>query len=112
MIGKGAPNLGGSEKTHGAPLGESEIAATRQAIGWPHAPFEVPAGIRETWAEVGRRGKAARAAWEKRLAAAPHRAAFEAAIAGDAAGGRLPAPERLPQRAHREGDQGRHAQGL
>ena len=82
VIGKGAPNLGGSEKTHGAPLGEAEIAATRQAIGWPHAPFEVPAGIRETWAEVGRRGKAARAAWEKRLAAAPHRAAFEAAIAG------------------------------
>ena len=45
-IGKGAPNLGGSEKTHGAPLGDVEIAATRQNIGWPHAPFEVPDEIR------------------------------------------------------------------
>src|SRR5690606_18879017 len=40
-IGRGAPNLEGSEKTHGAPLGEAEIAATRENIGWPYPPFVV-----------------------------------------------------------------------
>ena len=56
MIGKGAPNLGGSEKTHGAPLGDAEIAATRENIGWPHAPFEVPDDILAAWREVAERG--------------------------------------------------------
>jgi transketolase len=42
VIGQGAPNLGGTDKVHGAALGEKEIAATRQALGWPHAPFTVP----------------------------------------------------------------------
>jgi transketolase len=82
VIGKGAPNLGGSEKTHGAPLGEAEIAATRENIGWPHAPFEVPDEIVSAWREVAARGNAARRAWEQRLAASPRRGAFESAIAG------------------------------
>jgi len=83
VIGKGAPNLGGSEKTHGAPLGEVEIAATRDNIGWPHAPFEVPDDIVSAWRAVAERGKAARRAWEQRLAASPRRDAFESAIAGE-----------------------------
>lgn len=83
VIGKGAPNLQGSEKTHGAPLGEAEIAATRAAIGWPYAPFEVPGAVRTAWLSVAARGQAARLAWEQRLAASPKRAAFEAAVAGD-----------------------------
>ncbi len=82
VIGKGAPNLGGSEKTHGAPLGDTEIAATRENIEWPHAPFEVPDDIVSAWREVAERGKLARRAWERRLAASPQREAFEAAIAG------------------------------
>jgi transketolase len=82
VIGKGAPNLGGSEKTHGAPLGEAEIAATRQNIGWPHVPFEVPEEILLAWREVAERGKAARRAWEQRLAASPQREAFDRALAG------------------------------
>ena len=81
-IGKGAPNLGGSEKTHGAPLGDVEIAATRQNIGWPHAPFEVPDEILSAWRDAAERGKAVRDAWERRLAIAPQREAFETAIAG------------------------------
>lgn len=48
-IGFGAPNLVDSEKSHGSPLGVEEIAATRQALNWPHAPFEVPDDIREAW---------------------------------------------------------------
>ncbi|GLS29008.1 transketolase [Mesorhizobium albiziae] len=82
VIGMGAPNLGGSEKTHGAPLGEAEIAATRQNIGWPHQPFDVPEEILLAWREVAERGSEARRTWEKRLAVSPQRRAFERAIAG------------------------------
>jgi transketolase len=49
VIGKGAPNKGGSHKTHGEPLGADEVAAARAHLGWSHAPFEVPADIREAW---------------------------------------------------------------
>nr|WP_245431527.1 transketolase [Mesorhizobium atlanticum] len=82
VIGKGAPNLGGSEKTHGAPLGEAEIAATRENIGWPYKPFEVPPDILVAWRDIAERGRVDRLAWEKRLAASPQRQSFEAAIAG------------------------------
>lgn len=82
VIGKGAPNLGGSEKTHGAPLGEAEIAATRENIGWSYPPFVLPQNILDAWRDIAARGKAARLEWEKRLAASARRQAFEAAIAG------------------------------
>jgi len=49
IIGKGAPNKQGSDSVHGAALGEKEVAATRAAIGWPHAPFEIPADIYAGW---------------------------------------------------------------
>ncbi len=65
VIGCGAPNLAGSEKSHGAPLGEDEVAATRANIGWPHAPFVVPEVIAEGWD--------ARAAGERREAEWKHR---------------------------------------
>ena len=42
IIGHGAPNKGGSNAVHGAPLGEEETAATRKNLGWDYAPFEVP----------------------------------------------------------------------
>ncbi|EQD68248.1 transketolase, partial [mine drainage metagenome] len=48
-IGAGAPTRGGSAKAHGEPLGADEIAATRQALGWNHPPFEIPAEIRAQW---------------------------------------------------------------
>jgi len=82
-IGKGAPNLEGSEKTHGAPLGEAEIAATRENIGWPYPPFVVPQEIISAWREVSVRGRKSREAWEARLAASPRRQAFQSAIAGE-----------------------------
>ena len=69
VIGFGAPNKQGSEKVHGAPLGAEEIAAARESLGWPHAPFEIPAPVAEAWAMVGARGAADRKAWEQRLAA-------------------------------------------
>jgi transketolase len=48
-IGYGAPNLAGSEKTHGSPLGVEESAAAKKALGWSHAPFEMPSDIYEAW---------------------------------------------------------------
>ena len=45
MIGFGAPNRQGTEKAHGAPLGAEEVAKTRDALDWPHAPFEVPEAV-------------------------------------------------------------------
>jgi transketolase len=83
LIGKGAPNLQGSEKTHGAPLGAEEIAATRANIGWNHEPFFVPQNIYDAWHKVAGRGAAARAEWEKRLASSPKRTRFEAAVSGE-----------------------------
>ena len=67
MIGFGAPNRQGTEKAHGAPLGAEEIEKTRDALNWPHAPFEVPAGRARCLAR-GRRaaGSDARRAWIER----------------------------------------------
>ena len=49
VIGKGSPNKEGTEGCHGAPLGDDEIALTREALGWQYAPFEIPDAIREAW---------------------------------------------------------------
>jgi transketolase len=48
-IGYGSPNLAGSEATHGAPLGEQEVNATRTHLNWPHSPFVIPNDIYESW---------------------------------------------------------------
>ncbi len=48
-IGKGSPARAGTAKAHGEPLGIDEIRHTREAIDWPHAPFEVPAGVAARW---------------------------------------------------------------
>ncbi len=49
IIGYGSPNLHGTSKTHGAPLGEDEIAATRKNLGWAYKPFEIPEDIYSSW---------------------------------------------------------------
>ena len=64
VIGWGAPTMQGSEATHGAALGEKEIARTRENIGWPHEPFVVPDEIRAGW-DARERGAAAEAAWSE-----------------------------------------------
>lgn len=83
VIGKGAPNLSGSEKTHGAPLGLDEIEATRANIGWTYPPFELPDTVMRAWRAVAIRGEAARTAWERRHQSTPQREAFDRAIAGE-----------------------------
>src|SRR5699024_5625590 len=58
------PNKAGSEATHGAPLGDDEIAATREALGWKHGPFEVPQAIREGW-DARKAGSEREEEWNK-----------------------------------------------
>jgi transketolase len=85
VIGYGAPNKQGSEATHGAALGNDEIAATRKALSWPHAPFEIPQDILDAWRAAGTRGKDARAKWQDRLQStdAATQQEFRRRIAGD-----------------------------
>ena len=66
VIGFGSPNKQGTAATHGAPLGEDEVAATRQHLGWNHAPFEIPAEIYSGWDARGA-GLAAEADWQTRF---------------------------------------------
>lgn len=84
-IGYGAPNKAGTASSHGSPLGDDEIAGTREAIGWPHAPFEVPETVLASWREAGAKGGAAYEAWEKRLSALDEaeQHAFIRRVAGD-----------------------------
>ncbi|MDO4656953.1 transketolase [Kingella sp. (in: b-proteobacteria)] len=62
LIGKGAATKEGSHKTHGAPLGAEEIAATRQYLGWNYAPFEIPADVYAAWSAV-EQGEKLEAEW-------------------------------------------------
>ena len=84
-IGFGAPTKGGTEKTHGSPLGPEEVAGARQKLGWTAPPFEIPADILAPWRAAGARGKPARQAWQQRLAAleAGKRAEFERRLSGN-----------------------------
>ncbi len=82
VIGYGAPTKQGTSATHGAPLGDDEIAGTRAALGWSHAPFEIPDDVLNAWRSAGSRGAAAREVWEGRLANAGSCDAFNAANSG------------------------------
>ncbi|MDT8319081.1 MAG: transketolase [Xanthomonadales bacterium] len=87
IIGFGAPNKQGSESTHGAPLGEAEIAAARKNLGWNYPPFEIPPEIVEAW-DARESGAAAEADWRARFDAYRQDFAglaeeFERRLAGD-----------------------------
>src|SRR5687768_4824024 len=68
VIGKGAPTKANTGAAHGAPLGEKEVAATREALGWSHPPFEIPKPVYEGW-DARKRGGAAERRWKKLLSA-------------------------------------------
>lgn len=67
-IGFGSPNKAGTAKAHGAPLGDEEIAATREALNWSHAPFEIPEDIYAGW-DAKQNGVAKEQAWSEKFAA-------------------------------------------
>ena len=84
QIGFGSPAKAGTASVHGSPLGDEEIAATRAALGWTAAPFEIPEDVRASW-DGRARGAEAYAAWcdlKARYAEAypDEHAAFEAAL--------------------------------
>ncbi len=82
IIGFAAPSKAGTGGVHGSPLGTTEAAGAKAAMGWNYPPFEVPPGIREPWEVAGRRGAGTRRSWLKRLARHPQQAEFERAMAG------------------------------
>jgi transketolase len=82
-IGKGSATMAGSHKTHGAALGEQEVAATRIAMRWDNPPFVIPEAIEKAWKKAGRKGGRARRHWEARLKASPKDDEFNRAMAGD-----------------------------
>ena len=68
IIGFGSPNKEGTHDCHGAPLGDEEIAATREKLGWSHAPFEIPADIYADW-DQKEKGATEQASWNDKFAA-------------------------------------------
>ncbi|WP_300526052.1 transketolase [Alcanivorax sp.] len=66
VIGFGSPNKQGKEESHGAALGEDEIALTRESLGWKHGPFEIPAEIKQAW-DGSEKGAAAQSDWQQRF---------------------------------------------
>ncbi len=68
VIGFGSPNKAGTHDCHGAPLGDDEIQATRDALGWSHPAFEIPEDIYAAWSAKDR-GAEQEAAWNKQFSA-------------------------------------------
>lgn len=66
-IGRGSPNKAGSSSCHGSPLGDDEIKATKEALGWPHDAFVIPDNVLDAWREIGSQGREDRRAWQIRL---------------------------------------------
>ena len=98
VIGMGSPNKAGTHDVHGAALGAAEVAATRAALGWSAAPFEIPDHIASAWNAL-ERGQAAEKAWRLRFDAYRKRYPLEAAeLERRMAGELLPAlAEKLPE---------------
>ena len=67
VIGFGSPKKAGTADAHGSPLGDAEIAATREALNWPYAPFEIPQEIYAEW-DAKKAGAAAESEWDVKFA--------------------------------------------
>ena len=68
VIAYGSPNMSGSHKTHGAPLGEEEVEATRKHLDWDHPPFDIPREVYDAW-DARETGRKLQKEWEDRFAA-------------------------------------------
>ncbi|RJX33452.1 MAG: transketolase [Oxalobacter sp.] len=78
VIGKGCPTKAGSHDCHGAPLGDKEIAGVREAIGWSHPPFEIPADVYTAW-DAKATGRTAQGDWDALFKAYSERYPVDAA---------------------------------
>lgn len=81
-IAKGAPTKAGTSSSHGAPLGDEEIAGARKILGWEYPPFEVPEDILSAWNEAGIRAEGEYDAWNDNLNSSSHKAEFERVMSG------------------------------
>ncbi len=90
VIGRGSPNKAGTDAVHGAALGDKEVAATREAIGWKYAPFEIPQEIYRAW-DATAKGAALESEWKERFAAYQKAFPAEAAEFKRRIAGELPA---------------------
>ncbi|EGQ9187627.1 transketolase [Vibrio cholerae] len=90
IIGFGSPNKAGSHDCHGAPLGNDEIKAAREFLGWEYAPFEIPADIYAAW-DAKQAGASKEAAWDEKFAAYAKAYPAEAAEFKRRVAGELPA---------------------
>ncbi|MBC8130685.1 MAG: transketolase [Rhizobiaceae bacterium] len=81
VIGYGSPKVRGTEKAHGAPLGDEEIAIARKELIWDSEPFVLPEAVVKGWREVATKGAEESAKWDERLAASNRKAEFETANA-------------------------------
>ncbi|TQO64279.1 transketolase [Vibrio cholerae] len=90
IIGFGSPNKAGSHDCHGAPLGNDEIKAAREFLGWEYAPFEIPADIYAAW-DAKQAGARKEAAWDEKFAAYAKAYPTEAAEYKRRVAGELPA---------------------
>ncbi|WP_180022257.1 transketolase [Acinetobacter sp. YH16044] len=90
IIGLGSPNKQGKEDCHGAPLGNDEIALTREALGWTEGPFEIPADVYAAW-DAKAKGTASESAWNDTFAAYAAKYPTEAAELKRRLSGELPA---------------------
>ncbi|WP_110876923.1 transketolase [Franconibacter helveticus] len=68
VIGFGSPNKAGKEESHGAALGEEEVALTRKQLGWDYPPFEIPQEIYQAW-DAREKGQQQEADWKEKFAA-------------------------------------------
>jgi transketolase len=89
VIGKGSPNMEGTHNVHGAALGDKEIAATREAMGWTYAPFDVPADVYAAW-NAKEKGQALEANWDTLLKSYGEKFPQEAAELARRMAGELP----------------------
>jgi transketolase len=83
VIGKGAPGKQGTSATHGAPLGDEEIAAARKELVWDSHPFELPEQVEADWRATANRGAKLHTEWLGRLSTAAQRREFGRRMAGD-----------------------------
>ena len=83
IIGMGAPNKQGTAGTHGAPLGDDEIALARKKMEWPYEPFEVPQNVRDLWLQAGSQNSDKRRAWDTKYRNDSLKSELEEAISGE-----------------------------